>query len=294
MAGAGFGVTLFGASIEGFASNAWWGVIGDPPGETAGHVPFMVSWAPAIVLGVAIGLPLVARPLRPWFGPAVAMASLMWIGQLAAWLLLYLDLTSAVVPSGGSLVMIAGLVATTSAGIGDAVARRRRTSEPVAPDGKASIVALTALATVVIGASLPVLSRNNRWGTPVPPIPKGVNPPNRGDAAETWWGILGPDPQQAVEPLTQLTVVALPLLLIAVAVVPSLSVSSARAWFGPAVAFGTLMWFMWFVAWWGIYEDHVDSVEWGLGFMVMIVGFVVAFGGALVDGLDALEEPESV
>jgi hypothetical protein len=54
------------------------------------------------------------------------------------------------------------------------------------------------------------------------------------------------------------------------------------------------MWFMWFVAWWGIYEDHVDSVEWGLGLMVMIVGFVVAVGGALVDGLDTLEAPEPV
>jgi hypothetical protein len=291
---AGFAVTLLGASIEGFASNTWWGVIGDPPGETAVHVPFMVSGAPALVLGIAIVLPLIARPLRLWFGPAVAMSAIMWIGQLAAWILLYRDLTSAVVPSGGSVVMILGLLVTAAAGIADAVDRRRRTSGSHARDRKPPIVAAAALAAVAIGASLPVLARNNRWGTPVPPIPRGVNPPKRGTSFETWWGILGPDPQQAVGPIAQLAVVALPLLVLVVALVLSLSAPSARPWFGPAVAVGTLMWFAWFVAWWGIYEDHVDSVEWGLGFMVMLVGLTVAFGAALVDGLDELEDPVPV
>ena len=123
------------------------------------------------------------------FGPAVAVTALMWLLQVVAWILLYADLTTIEVPAGGSWLMLAGLVLTIAGGLGDARSWHRR--QPVeVPSGLRYTPARWALAgagAAIIGASSPLWSRDNPWGTPRPPIPVGVNP--RSDwGAVNWWG----------------------------------------------------------------------------------------------------------
>lgn len=119
IASAGIATAVIGATMPGWDGSTWWGVIGDPIGTSAPHVPFMVSLAPLIVVVVNVVVPLRAPSMRPWFGPAVATSSLLMLGQIFAWTMLYRSLTDARPPSGGSLVMLVGLVLALGASLAD-------------------------------------------------------------------------------------------------------------------------------------------------------------------------------
>lgn len=124
----------------------------------------------------------------------------------------------------------------------------------------------------------------------MPPIPVGVNP--RSDwGAVNWWGVLGPDPRDDVGPLTELAVVAAPAVVLALALLVPLTVASLRRWFGPAVAAAAVMWLVWVVAWWGIYEDHIDSVELDAGALLLALGLLFTTAAAMSDAAAELPPP---
>ncbi|HEX7247138.1 MAG TPA: hypothetical protein VF351_03455, partial [Actinomycetota bacterium] len=185
-------------------------MIGEQRGPTPVHVPFMVSVAPAIVLVAVAVLSRSSSARRMWFGPAVAVTALMWLLQVIAWILLYSDLTTIEVPAGGSWLMLAGLVLAIVGGIGDARSWHRRRPIAVATGvrGTPALWALVGAGVAIVGATSTLWSRDNPWGTPLPPIPRGVNPDANYREAVTWWGVLGPDPRDAVGSLAELTVVA--------------------------------------------------------------------------------------
>jgi hypothetical protein len=71
--------------------------------------------------------------------------------------------------------MLAGLVLTMAGGVVDTVAwhRRRPIAVPTGLRGSPASWALAGAGVAIIGASLPLWSRSNPWGTPRPPIPVG-------------------------------------------------------------------------------------------------------------------------
>lgn len=285
----GIVVTLAGASLRGWGVHTWWGVIGEQRGPTPAHVPFMVSIVPAIVLVLVATLSRESSDRRMWFGPAVAVTAMMWLLQVVAWILLYADLTAIEVPAGGSWLMLAGLALTIAGGLGYARSCHRRQPIEVASRlrGTPATWALVGAGVAVVGATLPIWGRDNPWGTPLPPIPVGVNP--RSDwGAVNWWGVLGPDPGDEVGALTELTIVGAPAVVLALVLLVPLTVKGQRRWFGPAVAAAAAMWIVWVIAWWGIYEDHVDSVTIDAGSLLMVVGLFFAAAAALSDAADEL------
>ena len=188
--------------------------------------------------------------------------------------------------------MLAGLVLTIAGGLGDARSWHRR--QPIeVPSGLRGTPARWALAgagAAIIGASSPLWSRDNPWGTPRLPIPVGVNP--RSDwGAVNWWGVLGPDPGDAVGSLTELTVVAAPAVVLALALLLPPALKGLRRWFGPAVPAAAAMWIVWVIAWWGIYEDHIDSVPLDAGALLLVQGLLFTTAAALSDAADELPEP---
>jgi len=293
---AGIGLTLIGASLEGWGDHTWWGVIGDQRGPTPAHVPFMVSVAPAIVVVVIATLSLRMRGIRLWFGPAVAVAALMWLAQVVAWIFLYRDLTGETAPATGAWLMVAGLALTIGGALLDTISHHRRLPPRLAT-GLRDTPAMGAIAGLVaafLGATAPIWGRDNPWGAPLPPIPVGVNPDANYDETVTWWGVLGPDPDRLVGVVTELTIVVLPAVIVALSALLPLLVRPVRRWFGPAVAAAATMWLVWMLAWWGIYEDHVDSVTWDAGSVMMALGLLVATGAALADASEELSEPEQL
>jgi len=200
IASAGIATAVIGATMPGWDGSTWWGVIGDPIGTSAPHVPFMVSLAPLIVVVVNAVVPLRAPSMRPWFGPAVATSSLLMLGQIFAWMMLYRSLTDARPPSGGSLVMLVGLVLALGASLADWGSWQRYLGARRSPSARRwpAVVALGGIALTALGAGLPLWSRSNPWGPPRPPIPSGVNPGREPGAAVTWWEVLGPDPRNLV------------------------------------------------------------------------------------------------
>jgi len=293
IASAGIATAVIGATMPGWDGSTWWGVIGDPIGTSAPHVPFMVSLAPLIVVVVNVVVPLRAPSMRPWFGPAVATSSLLMLGQIFAWTMLYRSLTDARPPSGGSLVMLVGLVLALGASLADWGSWQRYLGARRSPSARRwpAVVALGGIALTVLGAGLPLWSRSNPWGPPRPPIPSGVNPGREPGAALTWWEVLGPDPRNLVME-AELAVALIPAAIAVTLAVVLLIIRPWRRWLGPAVSAATTMWFVWLVAWWGIYEDHVDSVAWLEGFDLMFLGLVAATGAALADGREQLSEVE--
>ncbi len=103
--------------------------------------------------------------------------------------------------------------------------------------------------------------------------------------------MLGPDPRNLVME-AELAVALIPAAIAVTLAVVLLIIRPWRRWLGPAVSAATTMWFVWLVAWWGIYEDHVDSVAWLEGFDLMFLGLVAATGAALADGWEQLSEVE--
>ena len=85
-------------------------------------------------------------------------------------------------------------------------------------------------------------------------------------------GVLRPDPGDAVGALTELTVVAAPAVVLTLALLLPLALKGLRRWFGPTVAAAAVMWLVWVVAWWGIYEDHIDSVPLDAGALLLVLG----------------------
>jgi hypothetical protein len=117
-----------------------------------------------------------------------------------------------------------------------------------------------------------------------------VNP--RSDwGSVNWWGVLGPDPRDLIGSLTEVTVVAAPAVVLALTLLVPLSFKGLRRWFGPAVAAAALMWLVWVIAWWGIYEDHTDSVALDAGSLLLALGLLCTTGAALSDAAEELPAP---
>ncbi|HEX7247948.1 MAG TPA: hypothetical protein VF351_07600, partial [Actinomycetota bacterium] len=85
--------------------------------------------------------------------------------------------------------------------------------------------------------------------------------------------------------------VAAPAVVLALVVLLPLAVKSLRRWFGPAVAAAAVMWLVWVVAWWGIYEDHIDSVPLDAGALLLVLGFLFMTGAAVSDAAEELPAP---
>ncbi len=104
----------------------WWGVLGPDTAERFHLVTaLLVTWVPVAIVVAAAVIPLVARSLRPSFGPMVAVAVAMWGTQVAIWAAIYRDNNDAWRLEPGGWLLFAGLAVAFVGAIVDRRGTRR-------------------------------------------------------------------------------------------------------------------------------------------------------------------------